>query len=158
MGENGQIIDPDINIVYFNSENNGVNSHYYRLFYNAENFLYGTASAYSFDADGDGQKVSPKRFDITGFSDSPITTGDTYSDWCNLMQINQIKERVENSGNELFDRYCFQTQWGPAVYREGIRLYDNMKICQMDVYGEETWCIRAYTDEFGVIVDWAFFY
>lgn len=151
-------IAPEITITYFDGADEENGSHYDWLVCRSEHFLYGNASAYKRDDEGNLKSVSPARFDIAGFSDSPITTGDTYSDWSAVMQVEQIKEKAVNMGDGLIDRYELQTQWGPAIYREGMRKYDNMKICQMDIDGEENWHIRAYFDEAGVISNWTFFY
>ena len=51
----------------------------------------------------------------------PIRVGDTYEDWCRVMQVDSIKEKGQKSSDGYWEFYwSFKTSYGEAKYSENL--------------------------------------
>lgn len=88
--------------------------------------------------------------DISTVSDSPVTLGDSYDEWLQLIGLEDIRKRgvqikdgeVEEHSGDIVDEYRFRTKWGNAVYSEWQTRFkegDDALYCWLNIYlaGEE---------------------
>lgn len=95
------------------------------------------------------EKVSTEemseRLDVSLVSDSPVTLGDSYEEWHNLIRMEEIKEKgvqikdgeTDELSGDIVDEYCFRTKWGEALYSEWQTRFkegDDALYCGLSIY------------------------
>lgn len=62
----------------------------------------------------------------------PVKPGDSYEEWCQVMQIFRIKETTEEKMSEGKWKWAFYTKWGKGIYMETVE--DGEKSCWFYLY------------------------